>query len=142
VSSCDERHPWFDRRRTPQDEFYHLRQVVYVCERPVHAAMVEMDSEDVFLTKKDDWAYEKEWRVIAPVQDADNVLGVVDDAVYLFSFPPECVISVVLGNRMRIEDRKQLLALVGTDERYRHVKVREVLLDEPRGLLVRNVPGG
>lgn len=51
---------YFDARRGARDEFYHLREVKYLSERP-KKALSKMSGIDLLLAKSDVWAYEKEW---------------------------------------------------------------------------------
>ena len=43
------------------------------------------------------WAYEKEWRAIAPMSEADEVVGPLWGSLKLFSFSRTCVSSVIVG---------------------------------------------
>jgi hypothetical protein len=62
VIGFDRKNHFFNRKRSANDEFYHLRQVKYSKERP-QRFLRHMDAVDVFLTKSEEWAYESEWRM-------------------------------------------------------------------------------
>ncbi|ENM3825828.1 DUF2971 domain-containing protein [Vibrio cholerae] len=49
---------------------------------------------DVFLTKGSDWEYEKEHRMVLPLELASKV---IDDNIYLFHIPFEAVKSIIFG---------------------------------------------
>jgi hypothetical protein len=103
-------HPWFDRRRGPDDEFFRLRQVHYQTERAAVVA-TQTSGEELMLTKSEEWSYEKEWRVVLPLegcvvkaQDAHH--GVPVHAVQV---PREAIRRVILGCRMSPEARRVVI---------------------------------
>jgi hypothetical protein len=100
-------HPWFKRQRVPDDEFFRLRQVRYQRERAALVA-TQASGEDMFLTKSIDWEYEKEWRVLVPI-DACEIRG--QDArhgipVHAVQVAREAIKRVILGSRMKPEVRR------------------------------------
>jgi hypothetical protein len=133
-------HPWFDRRKSPGELIHQLRPVRYVAHRPAFETWEEA-MEHVFWTKGDQWAYERERRMIAPLvgEDgepaADRVIGVDETAVHLFRFPASAVGEVVRGCRMPDEQWREIETLVACDPRYAHVGLIETVLDEQRGVL-------
>jgi hypothetical protein len=103
-------HPWFDRRIRPDDEFCWLCRVRYQRERAALVA-TQTSGEDVYLTKSADWEYEKEWRVLVPVQECeirgqDAHHGVPVHAVRL---PRDAIKRVILGSRMTAETRRAVV---------------------------------
>jgi DUF2971 family protein len=99
-------HPWFDRRRGTEDEFFSLRRVHYQRQRAALVA-TETTGEEVFLTKGQEWAYEREWRVLIPLEECevkgqDTRHGVPISAVRI---PREAMRRVILGCRMTAEAR-------------------------------------
>lgn len=138
VIGFNEQHEWFDRRREPEDDFFRLRSIKYVSERPIHPAMIELDAEAIFWTKNDPWAYEQEWRMVVPLEapdrQPDRVFGEGEAAVHLFAFPPDAVQEVVLGCRAPAALRTRLRELL-SEQRYAHVQLSQAVLDERRGTL-------
>lgn len=67
VLEFDERHPFFNRRRTQNDEFYFLRKVIY-SDNPPASTLLTLDGDAVFVTKASQWAYEREWRMLVPLK--------------------------------------------------------------------------
>jgi hypothetical protein len=124
----DETHPYFDRRRSPRDDFYYLRPVEYREPNP-NASMRDLNGQELLVRKAPDWSYEKEWRVLAPVADAAHTLEHSDGPIYLFPLPPECVTEVILGAQSHDILRDALCAIVDTDSRYRHVRIKKAVLD-------------
>ncbi|WP_206208233.1 DUF2971 domain-containing protein [Xanthomonas oryzae] len=74
VLELDPEHPYFNARRTDQDEFGHLRQVRYRDVRP-SASLIDLDGTEMFLVKSKEWSYEREWRILRPLKDAQNVVN-------------------------------------------------------------------
>lgn len=99
VVGFDERHSWFDQRRSENDDFCHLRKVAYIEENPRYFS--ELTADDVCYSKLEAWSYEKEWRMVFPLY-----LGIdtktsdkFGQPVIVFPFPADCVKEVVIGSR-------------------------------------------
>ena len=121
-------HPYFSRRRSESDELYHLRKVKYVDRRDSGRALSEIDGDDLFVTKETSWKYEEEWRMLALLDDAEEIVEVDGDSVYLFSFPMEAIRSVILGARSS-ELLCQRVRLQLASREARHIKVMRAELD-------------
>lgn len=65
-----------------------------------------------FFQKSVDWAYEREWRLVRKLDEADRVLTIENAAVHLFSVPVSAVTGVIIGARMPVERRTKLAALL------------------------------
>lgn len=92
----DAHHPFFDRRRSADDEFYHLRKVAYNESRTAIASLADVSGVALFDTKSADWAYEREWRLLIPLSD----LPITPDApsgVHLVEFPVDSISAIILG---------------------------------------------
>ena len=50
--------------------------------------------------------------------------------IYLFSLPPECIKSVIIGCRTPNKHRRKILGLLSRDKRYSHVGVCAAITDE------------
>lgn len=55
---------------------------------------------EVFLTKGSDWEYEKEYRMVLPLESATKV---IDDNIHLFHIPFEAVKSIIFGAKCEEE---------------------------------------
>lgn len=122
VIGFDNEHPYFDSRKKPSDELHHLRKVKYVDQRP-NLPMIELTGDDLFLTKSSHWACENEWRSLRPLQEADRVIHTAPDAIYLFSFPPEIVRTVIFGHCISGELRNKLLAILRSNMDYSKAEI-------------------
>jgi hypothetical protein len=83
-----------------------------------------------FLTKGQEWDYEREWRMLKSLKDADEIIESPDGNIYLYSLPSDCIASVILGHRMKSEDRNEIIALIRGDARYGQVTLSETALSE------------
>ena len=63
VVEFDEKHTWFNQKRSEDDDFRHLRQVTYL-RNPYPQYFSELSAHDVCYSKLEDWSYEKEWRIL------------------------------------------------------------------------------
>lgn len=138
VIEFDEKHEFFHQEDGSMGELGGIRRVDYSEDRPNHASFTDLSPAEIFFLKSDDWAYEKEWRMLKPlpVEDADKVNRDADgQPVYLFSFPPECVTGVIFGSRISDEHRSEFLEFLSTDRRYSDAKRYQAILDEKKFLL-------
>ena len=111
-------HPFFNRKRSPDDEFFHLRPVAYAHQRP-HVDLLRTNTLELFLTKSQDWAYEKEWRMMIPIADCQEA----SPGVHVQSYPPECLEMVVLGANSSAEFRQQVVRTLRETDDFAHVRV-------------------
>lgn len=111
VIGFDQNHPFFSVRRGLEDEFGFLRQVKYCRNRP-RVTIANTTGAEWFETKSDEWAYEKEWRMLRVLQDAEYRLDGVPHPICLFSFPADAVVEIVAGLRCSLElcDRLRTLS--------------------------------
>lgn len=134
VLCFDGKHPYFNGARGPDDELRHLRRVIYREARP-SAALTEFEGADIFLVKSGHWAYEREWRVLRALQEADAVVPAVPFPVHLFRFPPSSLKEVIIGARASVETRSVATATLRADAELAHVKLRSARPDESHFLL-------
>lgn len=125
----DPRHPYFNARRTDQDEFGHLRQVQYRNVRP-SALLSDLDGTEIFLVKSKEWSYEREWRVLRPLQDAYTVVNANNEDIHLFELPPESIKAVILGARASTTLADQARLAVSCTSGMSHVKLFKCVPDE------------
>ncbi len=124
VVEFDGMHPWFWGKLADTDEFRHLRKVTYI-EQPLSLYLSDWDGQDVFYSKLKNWAYEQEWRVIRPLQEAAKRVG---DDVYLFDVPPESIRGVVSGIKTSPAAWARLCAILKANPKLRHVSTFQARL--------------
>ncbi len=117
-------HPYFNAPKSPNDELRHLRQVTYRQSRP-KMSMTNFSGIDILLVKSTHWAYEREWRILRALQDADEVIPLLPPlhTVHLFNFPSDAVVEVILGCRMGEAKRKEVIKEIRSIEHFRHVRI-------------------
>lgn len=100
-----------------------------------HLAIEETFKEtvmpEIFFVKGLDWKYEKEWRYLKALADADKCLRDANNPdVNLFKLPPKCVIGVILGcyRSKGLEDK--ILTLQREDPEFSHLEIRQARASE------------
>lgn len=114
----DEQHPWFCAKMGYEDEFRHLRKVSYV-DRSELRYLADLQGQDIFYSKLADWKYEREWRIIRPLQDSSAVLG----DVYLFDLPADSIKGIVTGLHANSESTAELKTILDRNPNLRHVRI-------------------
>lgn len=126
VLGFDEQHPFFNRRRTENDEFYFVRKVHYSDDPPVSLATIDGDA--LLITKGTRWSCEREWRMLVPLRDATRSVTVGGDAVHLFAFPPDVLRGIILGINATLHTEAEVTSLLSRPE-LRHIKMTRAILD-------------
>ena len=98
VVGFNSEHSFFSKRRGENDEFGFLRRVEYEPQRP-QVVLTNTSSLDWFQTKFDQWAYEKEWRILRVLSEASYRSERTPFPVCLFEFPPDAVMEIIVGMR-------------------------------------------
>lgn len=129
VLELDPAHPYFNARRTDQDEFGHLRRVRYRDVRP-SASLIDLDGTEMFLVKSKEWSYEREWRVLRPLKDAHDIANVNGEDIHLFQLPPDSIKAVILGARASTTLADQTRLAVSGSIAMSHVKLLRCVPDE------------
>ena len=135
VIEFDDNHEFFHEKDSQMGELGHVRQVNYSQDRPNHVSFTDLSAAEIFFLKCEEWSYEKEWRMLKrlPSDEADEIKRDADgQPIYLFSFPPESVIAIVLGSRMPHEVQNKFSEFLSTDRRYSSVKLYRAILDEKK----------
>lgn len=129
VLELDPSHPYFNARRTNQDEFGHLRQVHYRDVRP-SANLIDLNGTEMFLVKSKEWSYEREWRVLRPLKDAHDIIDVNGEDIHLFQLPPDAIKTVILGTRASSTLADQARVAIAANEQMSHIQVLRCSPDE------------
>lgn len=123
VVGFDSTNPFFSRRGNDLDDFGFLRQVNYQLDRP-QVKLTDTTSLAWFQTKSADWAYEKEWRIVRPLSEADRV-DMNPSPVCLFEFAPDAVREIVVGMRAAPSLIQEIRDIAGTFPWAAVLKARE-----------------
>ncbi|TPG45552.1 DUF2971 domain-containing protein [Rhodanobacter glycinis] len=130
----DGTHPFFDRRRSKEDEFFHLRPVRYMNNLSAHEKLADLDGTSVLCAKQSAWAYEREHRLLVPVDPSTQTD--VTNPIHLIHFPRECVRSVILGGRSTVVLESELGTILQRYSAYADVKLRRATADFASGSIV------
>lgn len=105
-----------------------LRKVDYSIERP------RVDGDDVsfadFLTKSKEWCDESEWRVLLPLNWADEVAIKGAEDIHLFSLPPSAVKRAVLGCKADGWVEVKVQEALARNPGARHIELFRARVDE------------
>lgn len=134
VIEFDVQHEYFDRRRSDKDELYHLRQVKYAKRSSLGRTLFDLDGDDLLVTKHLSWSYEREWRMLAPLDAAESCREISGEAVYLFSVPALAITGVVLGARVTDKVADEVAELLRL-EHFRHTQLYRAELDMDRQIV-------
>jgi len=127
-------HPYFDQRISEEDEFRHLRRVVYRETRP-RGEMTRFDGVDLFLVKSGHWAYEREWRILRPLRDAQRIIPGNPLPIHLFELPADALTEVIIGARATVNIRTRVVEAVRSRPSMGKVKVKQSIPDDDHFLL-------
>ncbi|MEN9574645.1 MAG: hypothetical protein RL514_2500 [Verrucomicrobiota bacterium] len=124
VVGFDSDHSFFNQRRTEQDEFGFLRRVNYVVRRP-RVVLSDTSSPVWFQSKPKQWAYEKEWRIVRVLAEAEQRIERIPFPVCLFQFPAEAVVKIIIGMRSPAAVKTKIRSLAATFPRAALLQARE-----------------
>jgi len=103
--------------------------VEYRSERPCMTAKETSEEaalQKIFFIKGSDWKYEKEWRYLKILDEADKRFKDANSTeVSLFRLPPKCVIGIILGCYRSQELENQILTLQHEAPEFSHLKIQK-----------------
>ncbi|MGH7784360.1 MAG: DUF2971 domain-containing protein, partial [Candidatus Binatia bacterium] len=120
VVALNEQHPVFDERRSNEDEFNHLRQVVYSKDKMV-GQLADMTGVDLLLRKSLEWSHEEEWRIVKQLESAAAMAITADRGIYLYALPPEAIQGIIFGAHMADDARFRIQTALYANPAYDHV---------------------
>lgn len=129
VIGFDCKDKWFNCRISKNDDLRDLRKVEYIENRPT-LTLHDMDSKDIFFCKSKEWAYEKEWRIIKPLDAANYIEPRNPYPICLFSFPREIIKEIILGCMISNENKSNILKILRENKEYKDVIVYQSELDK------------
>ena len=111
-------------------------RVEYRLERPrmtIEKTSEEAALQEIFFVKGLDWEYEKEWRYLKNLTDAQKKIVVTNGHdVHLFRLPPKCIKGVVLGCYSSEELKNKIVELCRDDPEFGHLRIQQALTSETR----------
>lgn len=129
-------HPFFDRRASDHDLIRRAKKVRYSLQRPAFKGFDGVPTQEeiaeladlALMVKAQDWAYEREWRMVLELSAADEVLRKGERVFHLFNYPISAVDSVVLGCRMPDRTRETIVEQLAAADAS-HIRIREAAQD-------------
>ncbi len=118
---------FFHRRRSDNDEFFHLRKVKYADKSSLSRTLSDMNSDDLLATKGISWEYEAEWRMIVPLDTANRVFGDADK-IYLYTVPLSSISSIIIGARASSNLYDELNTLLQSNDN-QHITLKKAKLN-------------
>lgn len=131
---------FFDQQVSENDTIRKLKKVKYVTKRPHIESLIDIERADevdymeklidqFFLIKSDVWEYEKEMRMVLPLENSDELWeSPTGEKVYLFNIHPNVIKSVVFGSQMEEDGKKKICELLN-ETQFDHVNVYRSELD-------------
>ena len=132
----DSESSFFKQQLSPEDKLRKLRKVHYSSKRP-SLTFQEANRLTDFLTKSREWSYEREWRMIRPLQEATVTIKAGHEAIHLFSFPPNAIRSITFGARVDASKTLELRRILAESNDYRHVVCLQARLSDRHYALTR-----
>lgn len=126
VIEFDAWHAFFHQQLSEEDDLRHLRRVQYRETRP-SSPLAEMEATDLFLAKSGHWDYEREWRIVRPLDDAVTTIPGDAYPIKLFEIPADAIRAVILGVRMNNEVEEKIRAAIKTSPLLKHVRVLKAM---------------
>lgn len=128
VLEFDSKHTHFNEVKSRDDDLRRLRRVLYRDTRP-SSHLDAMTTTELFLVKSAHWAYEREWRIVRALSDADTVLPGTPFPVHLFAFPSQALTGVIIGARATREVSHFISSVIASDTELQHVRIRRAVPD-------------
>ncbi len=119
VYEFDDKHPWFWAKTRENDDTHELRKVNYV-DVPSSPYLAELDAHEVLYSKRKNWEYEREWRIIRPFVESPQRVG---DDVYLFDVPPTALTGVIVGSSTTDASIHELVQIVTSNRNLAHLRI-------------------
>lgn len=135
VIEFDSSNKFFNQQINENDELRYLRKVSYSDERPNIRINVRDGSDagvKMFLTKSNEWSYEKEWRIMLPLEHSDKKIKSVPHDIHLFKIPFSAISKVIIGARATQETVQEVKEAISVNSELNHIKLCKMLIDDKR----------
>ena len=104
-------------------------RVEYRLERPSMTAeetSEEAAMQEIFFVKGSDWEYEKEWRYLKNLTDAQKkIVNANSHDVHLFRLPSKCIKGVIMGCYSSMELANKILDLRRDNPEFGHLQIQQ-----------------
>lgn len=130
VIEFDSNHSFFNPLINERSRIGKLKKVKYI-NNPIPFSLLDPTDlseeyadfliENFIYTKSKDWEYEKEWRIIRPLKEADIING----DLYFFVFSIQCLTGIILGCKTSQDDILKIKETLSKDSKYSHIKLMQ-----------------
>lgn len=122
----DSKHSFFNRRRSHDDILLHLRAVNYKDRAASNLALATLSADDVYYTKASSWMYEEEWRIVAPLAQAETKLTLNNEEIYLFEIPALAIRRVIFGANASNDLVAKIKSTIHNREGLSHIEMAQI----------------
>ena len=125
VIEFNSRHPTLNRAGSEPKDFHSCLRVTYSRARTTilnHYNLAKL------LTKAEDWSYEKEWRIIKPLDEAKDIRPSAPFNIHLMEMPADCIKRVIFGARIPVEVVAEEAQKIRSQSKMSHVKLTRATL--------------
>ncbi len=106
----DAEHDFFEQKHLKNKRFAGLRKVIYSKEKVSNFEEVWNDPHSLYSNKCEDWAYEKEWRLVDYTENCDSKITLNSgECIHLFGVPKESILSVTFGLKASEHLKRKIL---------------------------------
>jgi hypothetical protein len=127
----DGQHTYFNSKLSESDELRHIREVLYREER-TQAPLSAMNGVEMFFVKSAHWVYEREWRILRPLADAEVTKESSPFPIHLFRFPDSALRQIIFGPKMDHATKRALITAVKARSSLQHVTLKQAVLEKGR----------
>jgi Protein of unknown function (DUF2971) len=105
-----------------------LSKVEYNQKRPVLSPSTR-DNPKLFLRKSTEWAYEREWRLIRPLNESVDVIS-RDNLMplFLFEIPHDSIKHIIIGSQVNQIDQQEIVKYIDSIHSLTHIKIHYMIL--------------
>lgn len=135
VIEFDSSNKFFNQQINENDELRYLRKISYSDERPNIRINVRDGSDagvKMFLTKSNEWSYEKEWRIMLPLEHSDKKIKSIPHDIHLFKIPFSAISKVIIGARATQETVQEIKEAILVNSELNHITLCKMLIDDKR----------
>lgn len=129
VVEFDTEHAFFDQRTAKSDQLRHLQRVYYSASRP-SLTLSQVSAFGDLLQKSEQWAYEREWRMLVALKHSDSVVPSTPHDICLFKVPFSAIKAVFIGARASEETNRQIVEALNGNPALEHVQVWRMEVSE------------
>jgi hypothetical protein len=103
-----------------------LQCVRYVDRNPENRTIRDINIDDLFFTKAKQWAYEEEWRLVAPLEQSKTKFIVEKGEIYLFDILPSALMRVIVGANTSNDLVAKITSTIHSRQELSHIEMARI----------------